>query len=194
MLVKMVGKMIAVGALLVSNVAFASGTLSEMVTDIQLQVAHDVALQSGVDWKVGDQNDYNVDMGFLKGTMVMKVREIGADGIWVDQDIDLGFAGKQTASSLIDPNTGAVKKMIVNGKEQAIPENNFKPVEVKEATITVPAGTFECIYVKLKDEKTGKEAEAWINPEKVSIGGSLKMIQPGQLGNVTLELKSFKKN
>jgi hypothetical protein len=49
-----------------------------MVTDIQLQVAHDVAMQGGVDWKVGDQNDYNVDMGFLKGTMVMKVREIGS--------------------------------------------------------------------------------------------------------------------
>jgi hypothetical protein len=190
----MLRRLVAISAIFISSAAFAAGTLSEMVTDIQLQVAHDVAMQSGIDWKVGDQNDYNVDMGFLKGTMIMKVREIGADGIWVDQDMDLGFAGKQTASSLIDPNTGAVKKMLVNGKEQAIPENNYKPVEVKEATITVPAGTFECIYVRLKDEKTGKEAHAWINPEKVSIGGSLKMIQPGQFGNVTLELKSFKRN
>lgn len=190
----MLKKILAMGALLLSSSAFATLSLNEIVTDLQIHIAQDMAVQSGLNWKVGDQNDYTVDMGFLKGSMVMKVKEIGADGIWIDQEIDLGFAGKQLASSLIDANTGAVKKILVNGQEQAIPENNFKPVEVKEATVTVPAGNFECIYIRLKDEKAGKEAQAWINPEKVSVGGSLKMIQPSQFGNVTIELKSFKRN
>jgi hypothetical protein len=191
---KMLKKILAIGTFLVSGAVSAEVKLADIVTDLQIHVTQAVSVQSGIDWKIGDRNEYTVDMGFLKGTMVMLVREIGADGIWIDQDIDLGFAGKQKASSLIDPNTGAVKKILVNGQEQTIPENNFKPVEVTEASVTVPAGTFDCIYIKLKDEKTGEEAQAWINPQIVSVGGSLKMIQPSQFGNVTIELKSFLKN
>lgn len=186
-------KVLAIAALLASSPVFASSDLFETMTNIQQFVAQDVVAQA-IDWKVGDENNYSVDMSIVKGTMKMSVREIGADGIWVDQNMELGFAGKQSASMLIDANTGAVKKFIVNGKEQAIPENNMKPIEVKEDKITVPAGTFECIYAKLKDEKTGEEAQAWINPEKISVGGSLKMIQPSQFGNVTILLTSFKRN
>ena len=153
------------------------------------------ARTQGLDWKVGDQNDYNLTIGgFIKGSMVMKVREVGADGIWMDQDMDLGFAGKQQAQMLIDPNTGEIKKMIVGGKEQEVPKQNVEVVEVKEANITVPAGTFDCIHARLLDKDSNQETNAWINPQLIPLSGMLKTIQPSQFGQVTVELKSFKKN
>ncbi|HPI39600.1 MAG TPA: hypothetical protein PLJ21_02275 [Pseudobdellovibrionaceae bacterium] len=148
----------------------------------------------GLNWKVGDQNTYSLDMGFIKGSMIMTVAEIGEEGIWLNQDMDLGFAGKQQARALIDPNTGEVKKLIVNGKEQEIPKQNVEIVETKEDKITVPAGTFECIFVRLHDKDQNKDIQTWINPREIPISGMLKTIQPGQFGNVTMLLKSFKKN
>ncbi len=148
----------------------------------------------GVNWKVGDQNSYSLDMGFIKGSMVMTVAEIGDDGIWLNQDMDLGFAGKQQARALIDPNTGEVKKLIVNGQEQQVPKQNVEIIETKEDKITVPAGTFECIFVRLRDKDQNKDIQTWINPRQIPISGMLKTIQPGQFGDVTLLLKSFKKN
>ena len=152
------------------------------------------ARTQGLDWKVGDQNDYNLTIGgFIKGSMVMKVREVGADGIWMDQDMDLGFAGKQQAQMLIDPNTGEIKKMIVGGKEQEVPKQNVEVISVTEDKITVPAGTFECIHAVIKDKDNNQETNAWINPEQIPLSGMLKTIQPSQMGEVNVELKSFNK-
>jgi hypothetical protein len=148
----------------------------------------------GLDWKVGDENSYNIDMGFIKGTMVMSVRSIGAEGIWMIQDMDLGFAGKQKVETLLDQNTGEVKKMIVNGKEQEPPKQDVEVIEVTEDHITVPAGAFDCIHARLKDKTNNNEINMWINPQAVPLSGMLKTIQPSQFGNVTVLLKSFKKN
>ena len=155
-----------------------------------------VGTQAVIEWKKGDSNAYNLDMGgFIQGSMTQTVRDITSEGIWVDQNMDLGFAGKQAAQELIDPNTGEIKKMIVNGKEQEVPKQGEQEVvKVEEASINVPAGTFDCIHAQIKDKKSGDITEAWINPEKVSIGGMLKVIQPSQFGKVTIVLKSFTKN
>lgn len=185
---------IAALGLAVTVQAQAAPTIFDVVRNTQQVSIMDQARTQGLDWKVGDQNDYNLDMGFIKGSMVMKCREISADGIWMDQDMDLGFAGKQQASMLIDPNTGEIKKMLVGGKEQEVPKQNIEVVEVKEANITVPAGTFDCIHARLKDKDNGQETNAWINPEKVPLSGMLKTIQPSQFGEINVELKSFKKN
>ena len=174
--------------------AQAAPTVFEAVNHAQQVSIMDQAKAQGLDWKVGDQNDYVLDMGFIKGSMSMKLREISADGFWLDQDMDLGFAGKQQAQMLLDPNTGEVKKMIVNGKEQAIPKQNIEVVEVVEDKITVPAGTFECIHARIKDKDNNQETNAWINPQLIPLSGMLKTIQPSQFGNVTVELKSFRKN
>lgn len=173
--------------------AQAAPTLIESIVQSQQVAIKDQVKTMALDWKVGDQNDYSLDMGFLKGSLTMKVREVGADGIWMDQDIDLSFAGKQQASMLIDPNTGEIKKMIVNGKEEAVPKQNVEIIEVKEANITVPAGTFDCIHARILDKDTNKESNAWINPQEIPLSGMLKSVQPGQMGEVTIELKSFKK-
>ena len=179
--------------LAVSGFAVAAPTFVDVVTQINHQQILDQAHTTGLNWKVGETNNYSIDMGFIKGSMVMSVREVGADGVWLDQNIDLGFAGKQVIQTLLDPNTGEIKKMIVNGKEEAPPKNNTEIVEVKEDKITVPAGTFDCIHARLKDKNNNQESNAWINPQLIPISGMLKAVQPSQLGEVTILLTSFKK-
>jgi hypothetical protein len=183
------------GAVMVaSSFGWAAPTIVDVVVDISQHAILDEASTQGLNWKVGDSANYNVDMaGFIKGSMVMSVREIGADGIWMVQDVDLGFAGKQKMEALIDPNTGEVKKMLVNGQPHEIPKNNMEVVEVTEDKITVPSGTYECIHARLKDKETNEESNMWVNPAIVPMSGMIKAVQPSQLGTVTIVLKSFKK-
>lgn len=149
----------------------------------------------GLNWTVGDKCNYDMSMAaFIKGKMEMSVREKTAEGYWLDQNMDLGFLGKQQASVLIDPNTGAIKKMIVNGQEQQPPaQGDVEVVEVKEAKITVPAGTFDAVYFKAKDKKNNQEIEQWANPKAIPVMGLIKMVAPGQMGEVVQELTSFEK-
>ncbi|MNL16500.1 hypothetical protein D3C87_1375500 [compost metagenome] len=174
--------------------AVAAPSFMDVVVQQSQQSIMAEARTLGLDWKVGDQNTYSIDMGFIKGSMVMSVRSIGAEGIWMVQDMDLGFAGKQNVESLLDPNTGEVKKMLVNGKEQEVPKQDIEVIEITEDKITVPAGSFDCIHARLKDKTNNNEINMWINPQAVPLSGMLKTIQPSQFGNVTILLKSFKKN
>jgi hypothetical protein len=178
-----------------TGMAWASSPVTFTAQMAAKAVQVSVQMQDVINWKKGDQNVYALDMGFIQGSMTQTVRDIVAEGIWVDQDMDMGFAGKQQAQELIDPATGAVKKILVGGKEQQLPQQGDQEVvKVEEANIQVPAGTFDCIHAQIKDKKSGDITEAWINPDKVSIGGMIKVIQPSQFGKVTISLKSFTKN
>ena len=158
-----------------------------MVESFQKRVLSNAETQ-GLNLVVGDSNDYNLDMGFLKGTMKMTVREKVAEGFWIDQDMDL-MIQKVKVEMLLDPNTGAILKLIVNGKEEPIPEQgNVDIVEQKEDEVTVPAGTYPCIYIKLRDLDKNEDSEIWVNPKEVPITGMVKTVQPGQFGKVTVEL------
>jgi hypothetical protein len=98
---------------------------------------------------------------------------------------------------LIDPNTGEIKKYIVNGKEQAPPERgDIEIIEQKEDTVQVPAGRFTCVYIKANIQAQGQTAvaEQWINPREVAVMGLVKMVTQTQLGPMTAVLTSFKKN
>lgn len=189
----MVKALIAALGLAFSVNAVAAPTITDVLVQAQMPAIMDQAQTQGLDWKVGDRADYSVDMGFIKGTMVMSVASIGADGMWLTQDADLGFAGKQKMEMLIDPNTGETKKLLVNGKEQAVPKQNVEVIEVKEDKVTVPAGTFDCIHARLKNKDDNSEINAWINPQVIPMSGLLKQVAPSQFGNVTVALKSFKK-
>lgn len=169
-------------------------SLPEMLIAQQQNAIVQAVETQALNWKVGDTNNYNVDMGFIKGKMVMSVKSIVAEGIWIAQDMDLGFAGKQNAEMLIDPNTGETKKFLVGGKEQEIPKNNTEVISVVEDKITVPAGTFDCIHATLKNKDDNSEINAWINPQQIPISGMLKQVAPSQFGKVTVVLTSFKKN
>ncbi len=186
--------LIAALGLAVSVNAVAAPTVSEALVQVQLPAIMEQAQTQGLDWKVGDQANYELNMGFIKGTMVMSVASIVAEGIWMNQDLDLGFAGKQKMETLLDPNTGEIKKMLVNGKEQEVPKQDVEVLEMKEDRITVPAGTFDCIHARIKDKTQNQEVNAWMNPGLVPMSGMIKQVAPSQLGQVTISLKSFKKN
>lgn len=149
----------------------------------------------GLKWKVGDKADYSISIGgFINGTSKSFVREDNGTEIWVQQDMDLGFAGKQKIEILFDKATGQVKKLLAEGKEQAIPDaSNMEVVETKEDQVTVPAGTFKAIYAKIKNKSDSSIQEAWINPQEVPINGMVKALADSQFGKVTQELtaKSF---
>lgn len=151
----------------------------------------EASVNNGLPWTVGDTSNYNLNAGFLKGTMTILVREETDEGFWLEQNVDMGFAGKQKIEALLDKNTGEVKKVLVNGQEQQQPASDFEVVSMEEANVTVPAGTFDCIHIVIRDKQTSKDSEAWVNPKLIPVNGMLKNISPSQLGKVTLELTSF---
>lgn len=160
--------------------------------DAQWQSAIQIqAATTGLNWKVGDYAHYNFSMGFIQGTNQMSVREVGANGIWLVQNMDLGFMGKQLVEALIDPNTGEIKELKVNGQKQDIPDNKVEIISAEESSVSVPAGTFDAIYVKIKNLDDGKISQVWINPEIIPINGSAKSISPAQFGDAIMELTAY---
>ncbi|MBC7742791.1 MAG: hypothetical protein H7061_11365 [Bdellovibrionaceae bacterium] len=190
----MMKSLVLAAAMIVSVSAQAYNTVAESIFASQQAHIQTSVQTQGLNWKVGDENNYKLNMGgFINGTMKMSVREIGADGAWLVQDVDL-MIQKQKIEILLDMNTGVIKKMLVNGKEQEPPKSDYEIVDQKEDHITVPAGSFDVIYLKVKD-KANKDAitEQWINPRDIPLSGMVKSLADSQLGKVTVELVSFKK-
>lgn len=190
----MVKSFIVAAALVVSTSAQAYNTVAEALFASQQANIQEAVVTFGLDWKVGQENNYKLNMGgFLNGTMKMYVREIIADGIWMVQDVDLSIQ-KQKVEVLIDPSNGQIKKMLVNGKEQEPPKSDFELIDQKEDRVTVPAGTFDAIYLKIKDNaNNGQIAEQWVNPRDIPLSGMLQSKADSQFGKVTIQLTSFKK-
>lgn len=186
--------LLVAAAMVVSVSAHAYNSLTDVVMASQLPAIKASVVAQGLDWKVGQEANYKLNIGgFLNGTMKMYVKSVGADGIWFVQDMDL-MIQKQTAEILIDPNTGEIKKMLVGGKEQQIPKADYEVVDQKEETITVAAGTFQTIYLKVKDNaNNGEISEQWVNPRDIPLSGMVKAVQSSQMGPVNIELTSFKK-
>lgn len=164
-------------------------TTVAMIQAIQHQVVLSQIGTMGLNWRVNDTANYNMKMGFIQGKMVMKVASIGPEGIWMHQDVDLGFLGQQQAQILLDQNTGAIKKMIVNGQEQQVPEQDLEIISTEQVQVTVPAGTFDAIYVLARSNN--EELKMWVNPNAVPLSGMIKQVSPSQLGEVVVELTSF---
>ncbi len=183
--------------------ASAECQMAEKATELAVVLSQPVmqaaVIQSQVSatmlkWKVGDKADYKMAGGFINGTVKSFVREDNGTEIWVQQDMDMGFLGKQKVEILFDKATGQVKKLLANGQEQQLPStSNIEVVETKEDRVTVPAGTFDAIYAKIKDRDNGQIQEAWVNPQEVPITGMVKAIADSQLGKINQELtaKSF---
>lgn len=158
-----------------------------------LQVATQVMAQlnAGLNWHVGDKASYNVSLGgFLKGTMNAEVTQDTGTGFWFTQDIDL-MIQKQKVETLINKSNGQIEKMKVNGQDQEVPKSDTEILEMKEDKITVPAGSFDAIHVKIKDKSNGNISEAWVNPKIVPMTGLLKMVGQSQLGEVIEEATAF---
>ena len=188
-------KSLAIAAAMVVSVsAQAYNTFGEAIFASQQAQIQEEVIARGLDWKVGQECNYKLNMGgFINGTMKMYVREIIADGIWMVQDIDLAIQ-KQKVEVLIDPANGQIKKMLVNGQEQQPPAADYELIDQKEDRITVPAGTFDASYLKIKDNANkGAITEQWVNPRDIPLSGMVKTLSDSQFGKVTVELNSFKK-
>lgn len=147
----------------------------------------------GLNWTVGDYADYSFKAGFLPGKIHSFVRELTSEGYWVQQDVDITIQ-KQKIEILFDKNSGQILKLLVDGKEQNIPDGgDSEIVDIQESSVTVPAGTFDCMYAKIRNNKDNTEQEAWINPSIVPISGLLKSKSPSQMGEVVMELTSYQK-
>lgn len=188
-------KSLIVTAVLALSAVAQANSPAEILFATQKAAMQDVVAQA-LPWQVGDENNYKIKMGFLSGTMKMFVREINADRseAWLVQDVNL-MIQKQKIEVLIDMNTGETKKMLVDGKEQQIPAANYEIIDQKEAQVTVPAGTFKTMYVKIQDNgNNGQITEQWVNGRDIPVNGMAKSMSDSQLGKVTIELTSFKKN
>lgn len=169
------------------------GANAATLTSVLAKMASTGVVAQGLNLKEGDTASYNISMSIAQGTMEMGVDKIGSDGVWLHQNISM-MGQQQNAQILLDPNTGEIKKMIVNGQEQTPPKaGDIEVVDSKEETITVPAGTFDCVYIKAHDKTQNSDAEQWINMKQVAVLGLVKSVAQTQYGPVTLELTSFKK-
>lgn len=169
------------------EVAITNAVTHEMVQPMMSQM-----IMSGI-FTVGDSADYNMNMGFITGTTHMFVRQQTSQGFWVETDINASLLGQQKVEALYSP-AGKLLKLLVNGKPQTPPDpSTEKVVTMHKATVTVPKGTFVCMYIKIEDTSNNQDSEIWVN-RSVPIGGMVKEVSPSQIGNVTLELTNFSKN
>ena len=149
-----------------------------------------------VEWQIGDTMEYNLSVSFISGKVVRSVVsevEIGGDkAIWLTSETAI-LGQKQKIEQLIRRSDATLLKLIVNGEEKPLPDpGKVEIVEEGYKTVTVPAGTFEAIWVKINTEDA-KGVEAWINPRDTCMDGMLKMVSPTQMGKATMELTKFKK-
>jgi hypothetical protein len=139
-----------------------------------------------INWKVGDSSDYNLSMVFGKGSMHKEVTGEEDRGVWLTQDVAI-MGQKDNSQVLFDRDTGKILKMLHNGKEQAVPNEQPEIISQEYTDVTVPAGTFKSIHIVAKT-KSVKKIEIWANNKEVVIDGAIKEILSTQFGDLTLEL------
>ena len=187
------------GIIILLSFLFAAQAQADLTFVDHVAIAQQKSVMSEVEtqalnWVVGENAQYNLNMGFISGTMDSRVREEVNEGFWVEQNMDLGFMGKQKVEILFDRHTGQILEMRVNGEKQNPPDaGNQEVVDMQESSVTVPAGSFDCIFVKVKDTDSGDITQAWLNPELIPISGMIKTIAPSQFGEVVVELTNYQK-
>lgn len=147
-----------------------------------------------IDWKVGDYAKYTLDLGFLgKGEVRKEVtKEENISSIWITTTAKTPM-GNQKIEALISKTNGKILKLIVDGKEQPYKEHTLELISKEASEITVPAGTFKAIYIKVKDKTDEADIETWINPKDIPLDGTAKTILKKYFLTTTLELTEFHK-
>lgn len=160
------------------------------MSSVMTKVTHIMLNNVGpnVQFTKGDTDNYNLTLEGITGSLVMSVQSVGSDGVWLDTKIDI--AGQsQDEQELINPATGQVIKVIVNGQEQAPPDpNDVQIISETSATVTVPAGTFKTIDVKAHIKSQNTDMEQWVDPTDVLVAGMVKMATTVQSIPLTAEL------
>lgn len=171
--------MLLVFALLGSTFSYADVTVFHSHT----QDMDPLAL---INWKVGDSSDYNLSLSFGKGTMHKEVTSEEGTGVWLTENVAI-LGQKDVSQILFNRDNGKIIKMIHNGKETAIPNEQPEIISQDYGDVTVPAGTFKAIHIVAKTKSVSK-IEIWANNKDVVIDGAIKEILATQYGDITLEL------
>jgi hypothetical protein len=176
-------------------IALASASTSaraEILSAQDLQNLTQTTALNLINWKVGDRMEYQVAVGFFGkiGSMFKTVSKDEGDALWVHQEIDLKVQ-KQVVDMLISKADGKILKLIQNGQETQIPNDKLDVISQDYGEVTVPAGKFDCIHIIAKTQQVSK-IELWANPSATVMDGAIKQIMATQLGDITMELASFK--
>ena len=187
---KKISSITIIAALFLAAPVTKAETLEFSATD--LQALSSVTPLNLINWKIGDTMNYTLSMLFGKGSMVKTVSKEEGAAVWLHQDINI-MGQKQTADVLFNRADGKILKMLQNGQEIQIPDDKIEVISQDYAEITVPAGKFQSVHIVAKTQKVSK-IEMWANPAQTAIDGALKQIMATQLGDMTIELTSFKRN
>jgi hypothetical protein len=190
--VKRVSVLLVLATLICGVPALASSAF-EVPLQAAMKAAVKAASDGSFDWKVGDTLNYQMQFKPLPimGTNSIAVTKDTADGYWLTETVQVK-SFKQVSQVLIDKDTGEVKKMIVNGKEQDAPDaGESTVVKAEEAHLSVPAGSFDCIHFIIED-RDHNQTEQWVNPRDLPISGMVKSISvAGSAIQVVTELTRF---
>ena len=181
---------------LAANSAFADSiSLPAALSQAQLNAITlgNVSAQDVINWKVGDNANYQVSAGsFGKlGTMSQAVTKDEGAALWVKTDTKLAIQN-DTAEMLLNKADGKILKYIHNGKEEALPDDKIEIISQDYADVTVPAGTFKAIHITAKTEKVSK-IEIWANPRDTVMSGMIKQTMKTQGIDIAVELTDFKR-
>ena len=176
----------------VSSVVASSAAAPSAIHQLVLQDFAATAIDL-IKWKVGDSTTYDIELGQFGelGTMLKAAFKEEGKAIWVRNSADLG-AQKDVTEILVNRADGKILKMIRNGKEEEVPNDEIEIISQEYTEITVPAGTFECLHVVAKSKQTEK-MEIWANPQAVSLDGTLQMSIETQFGEMILKLTQYKR-
>lgn len=145
---------------------------------------------NNLNWKVGDYTNYDVTSSFGNlGTMEKSATAVEGNGVWVKSELN-AIGQKQLTEMLVDQSDGKILKYRENGQEKPVPTGgNLEVISEEGDTVTVPAGTFETIHIKAKQD--GKDFQVWVNPSQVPLDGTIQAIIDTGMFPVTLKLTKY---
>lgn len=173
--------------------ADASDTLELLRDELAVSVAEDIRLDSVIDWKVGEYQEFDVHSSFGNvGSMRKEAIAEEGNAVWVKAEIT-GML-YQMVEALYDRTTGQIIEYRENGQPAPIPEEKLEVIREDKAVVTVPAGTFETVHIIARiTTRDGKERrmEMWKNDERVSLDGTVQQIKDAGMIVVKMKLKRY---
>lgn len=157
----------------------------------RLEVTRSTVGLSMIDWKVGDSQDQRVTVFGMQGTMHKEATREEGNGIWVRQELAIS-SNRDVTEVLYDRDSGRVLKLVHNGREESIPQDEIEIIETTQETVEVPAGKFETLHVKARSKKI-KQLDVWMNPRQIALDGAAKTAVDQGMMKVAMELVRFRK-
>lgn len=176
----------------ISNQTIPTEVINSVVKDLAPNFTN-----GAFDWKVGDTLNFELRIKPVPvaASTVLQVTAMEKDAITLLETISYKTL-KVSIETVLDPNTGQIKSIKVNGRPSKVPTGSAsttKVVKEEEAHIKVPAGEFDCIHIVTETETKGQtsQSEMWVNPAAIPISGMLKSVSVAGYATIQMELLSF---